>query len=93
MAVAYSAIANGGYATWPYAIKEIYSRDGYQLYMRENDDNNQILDRRAVKDMAKMLERVIQTGTGRKAKLPFFCCRKNRNITRLPRRVVCRLHG
>lgn len=76
MAVAYSAIANGGYATWPYAIKEIYSRDGYQLYMRENDDNNQILDRRAVKDMAKMLERVIQTGTGRKAKLPFFAAGK-----------------
>ncbi len=76
MAVAYSAIANGGYATWPYAIKEIYSRDGYQLYMRENDDNNQILDRRAVKDMAKMLERVIQTGTGRKAKLPFFSAGK-----------------
>ena len=72
MAVAYSAIANGGYATWPYAIKEIYSRDGYQLYMRENDDNNQILDRRAVKDM----ERVIQTGTGRKAKLPFFAAGK-----------------
>lgn len=76
MAVAYSAIANGGYATWPYAIKEIYSRDGYQLYMRESDGENQILDEKAVENMADMLEDVIKFGTGRRAKLPFFAAGK-----------------
>ena len=76
MAVAYSAIANGGYATWPYAIKEIYSRDGYQLYMRESDGENQILDGKAVENMADMLEDVIKFGTGRRAKLPFFAAGK-----------------
>ncbi|MFR6464677.1 MAG: transglycosylase domain-containing protein, partial [Alphaproteobacteria bacterium] len=76
MAVAYSAIVNGGYATWPYAIKEIYSRDGYQLYMRESDGENQILDGKAVENMADMLEDVIKFGTGRRAKLPFFAAGK-----------------
>lgn len=76
MAVAYSAIANGGYATWPYAIKEIYSRDGYQLYMRESDNENRILEPKAVKNITDMLESVINSGTGRKAKLPFFAAGK-----------------
>ena len=63
MAAAYSAIANGGYATWPHAIKEVYTRDGYQLYQREADTENRILDAGAVKDLTKMLEKVISQGT------------------------------
>ncbi len=76
MAVAYSAIANGGFATWPYAIKEIYSRDGYQLYMRDTTEANRIFDEDAVEDMTKMLEAVVNKGTGRKARLPFFAAGK-----------------
>lgn len=76
MATAYSAIANGGYATWPHAIKEIYTRDGYQLYQREADTENLILDAGAVKDLTKMLEKVISQGTGRRAKIPGFAAGK-----------------
>ena len=76
MAVAYSAIANGGFATWPYAIKEIYSRDGYQLYMREMTEADRIFDEDAVEGMTKMLEAVVSQGTGRKARLPFFAAGK-----------------
>ena len=76
MATAYSAIANGGYATWPHAIKEIYTRDGYQLYQREADIENRILDAGAVKDLTKMLEKVISQGTGRRAKIPGFAVGK-----------------
>lgn len=76
MAAAYSAIANGGYATWPHAIKEIYTRDGYQLYQREADTENRILDAGAVKDLTKMLEKVISQGTGRRAKIPGFAAGK-----------------
>lgn len=76
MAVAYSAIANGGFATWPYAIKEIYSRDGYQLYMRDTTEANRIFDEDAVEEMTKMLEAVVNQGTGRKARLPFFAAGK-----------------
>lgn len=76
MAAAYSAIANGGYATWPHAIKEVYTRDGYQLYQREADTENRILDAGAVKDLTKMLEKVISQGTGRRAKIPGFAAGK-----------------
>lgn len=76
MATAYSAIANGGYATWPHAIKEIYTRDGYQLYQREADTENRILDAGAVKNLTKMLEKVISQGTGRRAKIPGFAAGK-----------------
>ena len=76
MATAYSAIANGGYATWPHAIKEIYTRDGYQLYQREADTENRILDAGAGKDLTKMLEKVISQGTGRRAKIPGFAAGK-----------------
>ncbi len=76
MATAYSAIANGGYATWPHAIKEIYTRDGYQLYQREADTETRILDAAAVKDLTKMLEKVISRGTGKRAKIPGFAAGK-----------------
>lgn len=76
MAAAYSAIANGGYATWPHAIKEIYTKDGYQLYQRATDTETRILDEKAVKDLTKMLEKVIRRGTGKKAAIPGFAAGK-----------------
>lgn len=76
MAVAYASIANGGYEVWPYAIQEIYTKDGYQLYMREQDEPNQILDEDAVEDLTQMLEDVLDSGTGKRAKLPFFAAGK-----------------
>lgn len=76
MAVAYSALANGGYVTWPHAIKEIYTRDGYQIYVREADSENRIIDAKTTKKMVQMLEKVINQGTGRKAQLPFFAAGK-----------------
>lgn len=76
MATAYSSIANGGYATWPHAIKEIYTRDGYQLYQREVDTQNRILDEQAVAELTTMLEQVIRQGTGRKAKISGFAAGK-----------------
>ena len=76
MATAYSSIANGGYATWPHAIKEIYTRDGYQLYQREADTQNRILDEQAVAELTTILEQVIRQGTGRKAKISGFAAGK-----------------
>lgn len=76
MATAYSAIANGGYATWPHAIKEIYTKDGYQLYQRGVDDENRILDKKAVKDLTKMMVKVIDKGTGKRAKISGFAAGK-----------------
>lgn len=76
MAVAYSVFANGGYATWPYAIKEAYTKDGYQIYMRDIEEPSQILATKDVKRMTTMLENAINNGTGKKAQLPFFAAGK-----------------
>ena len=76
MAVAYASIANGGYAVWPYAIQEIYTKDGYQLYMREPDEPNRIIVDYAAEEMTEMLENVINSGTGKRARLPFFAAGK-----------------
>lgn len=76
MAAAYSSIANGGFTTWPHAIKEIYSKEGYQLYQRGMDEEIRIIDKSEARALTKMLERVINSGTGQKAKLPFFAAGK-----------------
>ncbi len=76
MAVVYASIANGGYAVWPYAIQEIYTKDGYQLYMREPDEPNRIIVDYAAEEMTEMLENVINSGTGKRARLPFFAAGK-----------------
>ncbi len=76
MAVAYASIANGGYAVWPYAIQEIYTKDGYQLYMREPDEPNRIIVDYAAEEMTEMLENVINSGTGKRARLSFFAAGK-----------------
>ena len=76
MAAAYAALANEGFAVYPYGIEEIYTRDGYQLYQRMAPDKTPILDREAVRSLTSMLESVITGGTGRKAALGRFAAGK-----------------
>lgn len=76
MAVAYASLANGGYAVWPYGILEIFSRDGYERYMRQPDEPRRILDTHAVMELNSMLEDVINRGTGRRAKLSSYAAGK-----------------
>ncbi len=76
MATAYSTIANGGFASWPHAIKEIYTRDGYQLYQRGREDPIRILEREPVEKLTKMLTNVINYGTGKRAQIPEFAAGK-----------------
>ncbi len=76
MAAAYTSIANGGFVVWPHAILEIYTKDGYQLYQRESDYNTRIINDKAAHDITKMLSKVIDGGTGKKAKLPVFAAGK-----------------
>lgn len=76
MAVAYSTIANGGFANWPYSINEIYSKDGYKIYERTSDEKNKIISDEAIENITSMLQSVIENGTGKKARLPFFAAGK-----------------
>ena len=77
MAVAYSAIASGGFANWPYSINEIYSQDGRLIYQRDFDNKQRILPEDEVEKMKFMLEDVINRGTGKRAQLPFFVAGKS----------------
>ena len=77
MAAAYSVFANGGYATWPYAIKEIFTRDGYQLYMRNPEDPRRIIDADDVAALDDMLTAVITEGNGKRARLPIRAAGKS----------------
>ncbi len=76
MATAYATLANGGYAVWPYGILEIFSRDGYERYMRQADEPRRILDAGVVSSLNSMLEDVVNRGTGQRAKLSSYAAGK-----------------
>lgn len=76
MATAYTTIANGGKSVWPHAINEIATRDGKQLYVRNADKSNQIIEPKVVKQLTSMMEKVINQGTGHNARLPIFAAGK-----------------
>lgn len=76
MAAAYAALANGGEAVWPYAVVEIYGKDGIQLYQRDEGEPLRIIEAEDAAKMGAMLESVISSGTGKKAKLPVFAAGK-----------------
>ncbi len=76
MALAYSVVANGGYANWPYAIAEIYGKDGHLIYERVFDKKQRVITESSVQKITEMLQNVINFGTGKKAKLPFFAAGK-----------------
>lgn len=76
MAAAYAVLANGGKSVWPYSIVEIYSKDGKQLYQRDESEQMQILDRDDVQKLTLMMEHVIKYGTGKNAVLPVFAAGK-----------------
>lgn len=76
MAAAYATLANGGKSVWPHAINEVATHDGRQLYVRQADKQQQIIEPAVVKNITLMLEKVINQGTGHKAKLPIFAAGK-----------------
>ncbi len=76
MATAYATIANGGIKVFPHAINEVATKDGRQIYVRQENPKERILDQSVVRGITSMLEKVINQGTGQRAKLPFFAAGK-----------------
>lgn len=76
MATAYTTLANGGKRVTPYAISEISTTDGHQLYVRPSFAAKQVFGAKNVADLTMMLEHAINRGTGQKAKLPIFAAGK-----------------
>ena len=76
LAAAYTTLANGGKSVVPYAINEISTADGHQLYLRPEFKQKQIFAPKNIADLTLMLEHVINRGTGQKARLPIFAAGK-----------------
>lgn len=70
---AYAAIANGGKLPKPYGIVRITNEDG-ELYFERAARKKlpQVIDPKIASQMRKMMENVIDYGTGRNAAVPFF---------------------
>jgi penicillin-binding protein 1A len=73
LATAYATIANGGYRVYPYAIDRITNgEDGRMLYQRKTPKSYQrIFNGDNIADLTRMMQTVVNEGTGRAAKLPY----------------------
>ncbi len=68
MAAAYAVAANGGYAVFPYAVREITNSDGYQLYQFRSEDKTRVLKPESIQKINILLREVVANGTGKKAR-------------------------
>jgi len=70
---AYAAIANGGKLPEPYGITRITNEKG-ELYFERAARKKlpQVIDPKIASQMRDMMENVIDNGTGRNARVPFF---------------------
>lgn len=68
MAAAYAATANGGFAVFPFAIREIKGADGKVLYQYRSSDKVRVISVDAVKDIDGLQRAVVLWGTGKRAR-------------------------
>ena len=68
---AYAAFVNGGKRAVPYAAVEIRNRQGEVLYRHDRDapPQQQVLPYEKVVDLAGMMKKVVEEGTGKRAQL------------------------
>lgn len=66
---AYSVIANGGYAVWPYAVLSIEDSAGHQLYQYTQVEAPRLFTSRDTRALDNMLVQVVARGTGQAAQL------------------------
>lgn len=72
LATAYSVLANGGLAVYPYAITKITNEDGELYYSRPRRRfTRRVAEERHVESLTYMMEGVLEYGTGQRAKVPF----------------------
>lgn len=69
----YATFANGGKRVHPYAITELLNSQGEVVYSRERDEPKpaQVLEPEIAANMNRMLQAVVEEGTGGRAKLDF----------------------
>ncbi len=68
MAAAYTAVSNGGFAVFPFGIKEIKTSKGSVLYKHQTTDKVRVISEKAYKNIDMLLRFVVAFGTGSKAR-------------------------
>lgn len=68
MAGAFSTMANLGQYNEPYSVKSIKDHSGKEVF-KHTSDPKQVLKEKTAYEMTKMLQNVVNDGTGRKAKI------------------------
>lgn len=63
----YASFANGGYAVWPYGIRQILDRRDNLLFQQTNHRPPRVIDGREYRQINEMLHSVVEQGTGRNA--------------------------
>lgn len=69
LVAAYATFANNGYSVWPYGIVEIRNKKGEILYQRQDTAESQVISPQHNQQMVRLLTAVVDSGTGRAAKL------------------------
>jgi penicillin-binding protein 1A len=71
LTAAIGTFANNGMSVWPYGILTIRDKSGVLLYQRQNEATSPVVEMKYVREMNHMLTNVVNSGTGRAAKMPF----------------------
>ena len=69
MTAAYATTANGGEGIWSYGITEVLDQDGTVIFRRAGGGPGPVLAPATVDQMNSMLQTVVESGTGRNARL------------------------
>ena len=72
LASALSAVANGGYLMKPYMVKEIISAEGNVIRENKPEVESRVISYDTSMEMTRILERVVEEGTGKKAAIPGY---------------------
>lgn len=69
---AYSALINGGYLLKPYVVKEIVDSNNEIIEQYSRVVRRRVLDENSSKRMRKILEQVVEKGTGKRAAIKYM---------------------
>jgi cell division protein FtsI (penicillin-binding protein 3) len=72
LASALSAIANGGYLMKPYMIEKIIGPDGTVIRETKPEVESRVISYDTALEMTRIMERVVEEGTGKKAAIPGY---------------------
>lgn len=67
MASAYATIANGGFAVFPYGIRQVVDTNGKRLYYHMTSSKVRVVSEPALQKINDLLREVVRNGTGKRA--------------------------